>query len=221
VSGLLAGRARRTRSVDQLILAGAALLLAVAVFGTDFGRFATDTRPDLYLAPGQALRDALSAWVPEPYLGSPNYQPGLTPVALLTAGLAAVGLPAWLIMRMVRFGLLLLAGWGARLLYRELARERPTRSTPRTRGSRGAGGVAAAGPVGGIVVAVAYVANPFVVVLGSALPLLLPHAVLPWLVLVLRRALSGRFPWRYAAAFAVAFFAMGGENAGVDLAAES
>ena len=195
MSALLARQARRAASAENLVLAGAALLLAVAVIGTDFGLFATDTRPDLYLAPRQALNDTLSAWVFEPYLGSPNYQSGLAPAAMVTAAMDAVGVPAWLIMRILRLALLVIAGWGARKLYHELAES--------------------GGPAGGIVAAVGYVANPFVIVLGSALPLLLPHAVLPWLVLTLRRTLAGWAPWRDAGLFALAFFAMGGENAGV------
>jgi arabinofuranan 3-O-arabinosyltransferase len=202
VSGSLASttpRSRRAASVEHIVLAAATLVLAAAVIGVDFGQLATDTRPDLYLTPGQALADTLSAWAFEPYLGSPSYQSGLAPAAMVTAALDAIALPAWLVMRVLRLGLLVVAGWGARRLYLELSRD-----------SRLDGGWA-----GGVVAAIGYVANPFVVVLGGALPLLLPYALLPWLVLALRRALSGWGRWRHAALFALAFFAMGGENAGV------
>jgi len=177
----------------------AAVLLAVAaltstVVGIDAGRLATDTRADLHLDPTGLLRASLSAWVSSPYAGSPNYGTGLAPVAALVALLQGAGMPGWLVVRLLHLALGVVAGAGAARLWRRLS-------------GRPAGGASLA-------VAVAYVANPYVLVLGAALPILLPYCVLPWLVLVLLRAL-GSTGWRGPAAAALVFAAMGGENAGV------
>ena len=63
--------------------------------------------------------------------------------------------------------------------------------------------------------AVAYVANPYVIVAGSTLAILLPYAFLPWMVYALVRALDEPRSWRWPAIFALTFAAMSGANAGV------
>jgi len=59
------------------------------------------------------------------------------------------------------------------------------------------------------------VANPYVVVAGATTPVLVPYALLPWLLLALARAVRAPEAWRWPAAFALAFFLMTGMNAGV------
>jgi arabinofuranan 3-O-arabinosyltransferase len=115
----------------------------------------------------------------------------------------AFGADAWLAVRLWRALLLLVAGWGAvRLLHHLVAAGDPT--LPRR--SLVAGRVA---------VAAVYVANPYVVVAGATNPILLPYALLPWLLLALARSLREPRSWRWPAAFALAFLACGGGNAGV------
>jgi arabinofuranan 3-O-arabinosyltransferase len=58
-------------------------------------------------------------------------------------------------------------------------------------------------------------ANPYVVVAGATSPVLQPYALLPWLVVALAWSVRDRRSWRGPAAFALAFFACGGTNAGV------
>jgi arabinofuranan 3-O-arabinosyltransferase len=67
----------------------------------------------------------------------------------------------------------------------------------------------------GVAVAVAFVANPYVVTGGGTTPTLLPYALLPWLLITLRRAVRDPGSWRWPAAAALVFFAMSGINAGV------
>jgi arabinofuranan 3-O-arabinosyltransferase len=179
-----------------------ALVLA-ALLGTDWGAVAPDTRPELYLAPARTLLGALSAWRPDPYLGQPNFDAGTAPVALAVTVLRALGADAWLAVRLWRALLLGVAAWGAVRLFHEVA----------------GGGDAATGrrsnPAGRVAAAVLYVANPYVVVAGATNPVLLPYALAPWLVLTLARAVREPRSWRWPAAFALAFFASGGTNAGV------
>src|SRR4029453_13070436 len=68
---------------------------------------------------------------------------------------------------------------------------------------------------GRVAAAVVYVANPYVVVAGATTPVLVPYALLPWLLLTLARAVRAPSSWRWPAAFALVFFLMTGMNAGV------
>lgn len=171
----------------------AALLLIVL---QDPGEFLTDTVRDLYVVPTRVLADTLSAWSDNSYLGSPNYDNGLLPIAVLTAVLDGLGAPAWLIARLVRFGLLGAGAMGAARCYTWL-------SLPQ-------------GPwrVGPLAAAAGFVLNPFAVTGASTLPVLLPYAVLPWLMVALARAIQSG-TWRSCAVAALLFAAMGGQNAGV------
>jgi arabinofuranan 3-O-arabinosyltransferase len=178
-----------------------ALVLAVLV-GTDWGWVSPDTKPELYLAPARTLLGALSFWRPDPYLGQPNFDTGTAPVALAVLVLRSLGADAWLAVRLWRALLLGVAAWGAVRLFHEVA----AGGDPAGRRSSAAGRVTAA---------VLYVANPYVVVAGATNPILLPYALAPWLLLTLARAVREPRSWRWPAAFALAFFASGGTNAGV------
>jgi arabinofuranan 3-O-arabinosyltransferase len=179
-----------------------ALVLAV-LLARDWGQVTPDTRPELYLAPARTLLGALSAWRPDPYLGQPNFDTGTAPVALAVLVLHSLGAEPWLAVRLWRAILLGVAAWGAVRLFAEVA----------------GGGDAATGrrsnAAGRVTAAVLYVANPYVVVAGATNPILLPYALLPWLLLWFARSVREPRSWRWPAAFALAFLASGGTNAGV------
>jgi arabinofuranan 3-O-arabinosyltransferase len=187
---------RRAMSREALAYLVLGLLVGTAVVGTDQGWFTPDTKPEVYLAPARTLARTLSTWNPDPYLGQPNFQTGLLPVSLAVTAIDALGLPDWLLPRVWRGLLLLVAGWGAVRLFHLLAGER----------SSAAGRVTAAA---------VYVANPYVIVAGATTPVLVPYALLPWLLLTLARAVRTPGSWRWPAAFALVFFLMTGMNAGV------
>jgi arabinofuranan 3-O-arabinosyltransferase len=172
------------------------LLVATAVIAADQGWFAPDTKPEVYLAPVRTLVRTLSTWDPDPHLGQPNFQTGLLPVSLVVSAIDALGLPAWLVPRVWRTLLLVVAGWGVVRLFHLLAGERTSAA-------------------GRVVAAAVYVANPYVVVAGATTPVLVPYALLPWLLLALARAVRAPSSWRWPAAFALVFFLMTGMNAGV------
>ena len=191
--------ARRRRPADLAEPACYALLglgvLAVLLL-TDRGWFTPDTRPELYLAPGRALANALSAWRSDPYLGQPNFDAGTAPAAAAVAVVRGLGVDAWLAVRLWRALLLLVAGWGAARLFHVAAGERSTAP-------------------GRVAAAALYGVNPYVVVAGATTPVLQPYALLPWLLIALAWSVRDRRSWRGPAAFALAFFLCGGTNAGV------
>ena len=189
-------RRRPALSWEAVAYLALGLLVGTAVVGTSQGWFTPDTKPEVYLAPVRTLARTLSTWDPDPHLGQPNFQTGLLPVSLAVSAIHALGLPAWLVVRVWRALLLGVAGWGAVRLFHLLAGGR----------SPAAGRVAAA---------TVYVANPYVVVAGATTPVLVPYALLPWLLLALARAVRDPGSWRWPAAFALAFFLMTGMNAGV------
>ncbi len=196
----------RRRPVDwaepaAYVVLGALVLAALLL--TDWGQITPDTRPELYLAPARTLLGALSSWRPNPYLGQPNFDTGTAPVALAVLVLRWLGAEPWLAVRLWRAILLGVAAWGAVRLFGEVA----------------GGGDAATGrrsnPPGRVTAAMLYVANPYVVVAGATNPILLPYALLPWLLLFFARSVREPRSWRWPAAFALAFLASGGTNAGV------
>lgn len=192
---------RLVLSVSRTSLALTALsaLLVVVVLANDFGILTPDTKPEIFLAPARTAARFASSWLDTPNLGSANFNVGNFLVAAIFSVFDLVGIPAWLIMRVWRIGLLVLAAWGARIVLRELM------------------GGASRQPlvnVGSVAAAVAYAANPYVVVGGATTPTLLPYALLPWLVVCWLRGFR-RPSWRWAAAAALVLGAMSGINAGV------
>jgi len=173
-----------------------AALLAAVVFANDWGVLAFDTKPELYEAPWRTLARELQTWRAGPHLGQPNYHLGFAPVVAVVAALRSLGAEPWVAARVLRLALLLLAAWGT------------ARFVDRLAGGR-------ADPVARVVAATVAVANPYVVVSGSTLPVLLPYAFLPWLLAAFVDAVRDPRAWRPPARFALAFFAAGGMNAGV------
>jgi len=172
-------------------------VVVVAVFANHWSEFAPDTKPELYLNPGGLFRASLSSWAQNPYqAGRPNFNTGLAPVAAVLWLIELPGTPPWFAMRVWRAGLMLIAAWGVVRFYRRIT---PTH----------------ANAAGRVAVAVAYVINPFVIIGGGTTPILLPYAVLPWMLLSFARAVEEPRNWRWPALFALAFFAMSGIQAGV------
>ncbi|MGH2816740.1 MAG: alpha-(1-_3)-arabinofuranosyltransferase domain-containing protein, partial [Actinomycetota bacterium] len=185
-----------TLSWEAVAYLALGLLAATAVILTDQGWFTPDTKPEVYLAPVRTLARMLSTWDADPHLGQPNFQTGLLPVSAAVSAIHALGLPAWLVLRVWRALLLLAAGWGAVRLFHLLAGERSN-------------------PAGRVAAGAVYVANPYVLVAGATTPVLVPYALLPWLLLALARAVRDPASWRWPAVFALVFFLMTGMNAGV------
>jgi arabinofuranan 3-O-arabinosyltransferase len=187
------------RSVEWRVLLALSMVLSAVVLANRFGVLTPDTKPEIFLQPGQTARRFAAAWLDTPNLGAANYNTGVAPLAALFAVLEGLGIPAWLIMRLWRIGLLLIAAWGARALVRDLVGRSlgPTSTT-----------------VAGAAAAIAYAANPYVVVGGGTTPTLQPYALLPWFVLCLLRGF--RTPtWRWAILAALVLAGMGGLNAGI------
>ncbi|MEZ5183474.1 MAG: alpha-(1-_3)-arabinofuranosyltransferase family protein [Acidimicrobiales bacterium] len=182
---------------EAALLAVGAVGLAVAVVGTRWGVFTPDTRPDLYQQPGAFLRSTVQAWVPgSSGLGQGNFNAGAAPVAAVVWCLRALGAEPWLAVRLWRLALLLIGAWGIRRYLGALLGHRLT--------------------VGSRLLATAFwVANPYVIVAGSTTPILLPYALLPWMLLAFLHGTRSPGSWRWPALFALAFFAQTGLNAGV------
>ena len=170
------------------------LALGLVVIGSEFGRLTVDTRPEIYLDPWRATREALSAWSSVPGLGQASFQVGLAPVSALVGVLQGIGLPAWLSVRVLRWALMIVAAGGMWRL---------------TSAVQGAGQLWARRAA-----VVAFVANPYVVAAGATLPVLWPYALLPWQVWsVLRAMATGRW-LGWAVVFGLVTAAMTGQNAG-------
>lgn len=169
------------------------LLLVLLLNGV--GVLAPDIKPEIYMAPWREAEALSRAWRESPKLGEPNFNVGLFPVAWVVGVIQELGVGADLSMRLLRWALLLLGGWGASRLYALVAGDR-------------------ARPAGRVAVAVLYVANPYMVTAGDFLAIVLPAAMLPWMAQFLLRA-TVRGGWRHPAAAALAFAAMSGMNAAV------
>lgn len=170
-------------------------LLVVVVFGNSLGTPVTDIKPEVYFAPGRMLGAYLSAWTSSPYLGNANFNVGLGPVVAVLAPGAALGLSPEMLYKVFHLALWLVAAFGANRALREFV----------PKSSRWAG----------LAAAILYVANPYAVVGGSTLAILLPYAFFPWLVVAFIRAMRDPGSWRWPAAFGLAFFAMSGMNVAV------
>jgi arabinofuranan 3-O-arabinosyltransferase len=187
-----AGRARG-EPLAYLLLA---LALTLAVVLPGWGQPSVDTSPRLYFQPGRTLAGAFSAWSPAPSLGQQSYDAGIAPVAAAVWAIQSLAGSVWLSTRLWRLLLLLVAAAGAARLFHRL-------------GGRDGG------PVGRVASAAVYSVNPYVLVEGSTNPILLPYALLPWLLLALAASVRQPRAWRPPAAFAAVFLAMSGVNAGV------
>ena len=182
---------------ERLTLVIGAVALAVAVIATRSGVFTPDTRPDLYQQPGRFLAQSLQAWVGgSSGLGQANFNAGAAPVAVVVWVIRAFGAPAWMAVRLWRLLLLLVGAWGIRRYLAVLLGHRLTAA-------------------GRLLATVFWVVNPYVIVAGSTTPILLPYALLPWTLLAFVHATRHPRSWRWPAAFALAFFAQTGLNAGV------
>jgi len=203
---MTAGLFRRARGLPAPLLRGGhgewfalavfATLAAAAVWLSSPGSFVPDIKPEVYLAPWRSAVDYLSAWREDPFLGSASFDVGLAPVAVVVAGLDALGAVPEVTVRLVRVALLVVGALGARQFVRSVSRDRATRA-------------------GRVVAAIAYVANPYVIVAGSTLAILLPWALLPWFALAVLAGLRHQGAWRHPVIAGLAFAAMTGINAGV------
>jgi arabinofuranan 3-O-arabinosyltransferase len=191
------GGAPPTGRGEWALLVAGAVALAAAVIATRWGDFTPDTRPDVYQQPGRFLSSTVQAWVGgSSGLGQGNFNAGAAPVAAVVWVIRALGAEPWLAVRIWRLLLLLVAAWGIR---RYLGALLGSRLTPAAR----------------LLVTAFWVANPYVVVAGNTTPILLPYALLPWTMLAFLHASREPRSWRWPAAFALAFFAQTGLNAGV------
>lgn len=186
---------RRQITALRVVSAVLVVLLAVVVYANSWGIFNTDIKPEIYLAPGEMLPRYVTAWLSSPYLGSPNFNVGLTPVVVVLAALRWVGLNPELAFKTFHLGIWLVAAYGANRLLRVLV--------PR------------AGAWAGLAAGVAYLLNPYAVTAGSTLAIALPFAFLPWQMLAFVRALENPRSWRWPMVFGLAFFAMSGMNVAV------
>ena len=158
------------------------------------GEASSDTKIDLHVDPGGFLADVASMWADSGGLGqvqAGQYAGYLWPMGPFFALGHALGLPEWLVHRLWLGTLLALAAWGTvRLLDELLSRER---------------GVAH------VVAGALVVLNPYVVVFSDRTSItLLGYALLPWLVLVVHRAIRDPRSWRWPAAFALLLTSTGG-----------
>ena len=203
---MITGLARRARGLREPVFRGArgewfafavfVTLAAAAVWLSSPESFVPDIKPEVYLAPWRSAVDYLAAWREDPFLGSASFDVGLAPVAFVVAGLDALGASPEVAVRLIRVALLIVGALGARQFVRYVSDDRATRA-------------------GRVVAAIAYVANPYVVVAGSTLPILLPWAMLPWFALAILAGLRHERAWRYPVIAGLAFAAMTGINAGV------
>lgn len=193
-----AAGAARVRVLDTRAAMAVATIFVVAVVAAfllpQWGVLTPDTKPELYLNPSRMLGRELSAWRPVPFLGSPNYHPGIAPVTAVVWGLQALGAAPWLSQRLLAVLLTLLGAAGAAVLVRRLAGQGT--------------------PLVPLVAGIAYALHPYAIVAGATLPIRLPHAVLPWFVLATVFALR-RGTWRGMALATLAYAAMGGINGGI------
>ncbi len=191
-------RARRARAVERSVLGALSAVVVIVVLGNDWGVLSVDTKPEVFLAPWRTLHRTLASWQDAPFLGSANFNVGMAPVTLVTGLLEALGMPPWLVARVWRLALLLLAGAGARRFYADLTE-----------------GTTAATATARVATAVAFVANPYILLGGATTPTLLPYALLPWFLTSLRRGFATPRGWAAPARAALWMAAMGGMNAGV------
>lgn len=215
----------RAMTPHRLTVAALVLLLVAVVVGNGLTATYTDIKPEVYAAPAAMVGHYLSSWTASPYLGSPNFNVGLTPVVLALAPLDLLGFSAKWIFLTSHVALWLIAATGAARLGRALspsagmsagtsAFTAPVTSVGTSKGKAGGSAADSSGWIG-LATAVCYVANPYAVVGGSTLAILLPMAFLPWMAYALVRALREPGSWRWPALVALAFVAQSGMNVAV------
>ncbi len=188
------GEVARPPRGELVVYALLALFLLLAMALNQRGLFVPDIKPEVYLNPWHRLSLDLSTWLPDPYLGTQNYNLGLAPVDLLSGVLQSLGIPGELTVRVLRYALLLLAGAGMWLVVRRFA---PESDSPWSR----------------VAAVTVYVLNPYAVVAGSTLAILLPYALFPWFLVAVRAAMV-RGGWGTAARAALVLALMTGMNVG-------
>ncbi len=170
------------------------LVLAVLIMTEKFGQTTSDTRLDLTNAPTQFLRDTFTLWNSQVSLGELQNQAYgyLWPQGPFFAGLAEAGVAGWVTERLWSVLVLVVACEGLRRVALALGLD-----------------VWAAALAG-----LAYGLSPRMVAeLGVRSAEILPGAVLPWALLPLVLAVTGRLrPWRAAVLSAAAFSLSGGVN---------
>jgi hypothetical protein len=177
---------------------GLALIAYLPPLLTAPGRVAADTKQYLYLDPGRMLGRAVSMWDPHIGMGTVTHQNigYVFPMGPYYWLMNAIGVPAWVSQRLWLGSLVFFAGLGVVALLRSFD----------VRGS------------GVFVGALAFMLTPYVLDYAARISvLLMPWAALPWLVLVVRKALreerGGLARWRYPAIFALIIQVIGGVNA--------
>src|SRR4051794_9397536 len=158
------------------------------------GFASSDTKIDLHVDPSGFLGDVASVWSPTGSLGhiqGGQYGGYLWPMGPFFALGHELGLSPWLVQRLWLGTLLAIGAWGAvRLLDALLDRRRGTAH---------------------VVAGVLFAVNPYVVVFSSRTSItLLGYALLPWLLLVVHRALRDPRSWWWAAAFGLLVTSSGG-----------
>ena len=179
---------------EKLVYAVLGLLLLLLLFTSQRGLFTPDIKPEVYLNPILRLKLDLGTWLPNPSLGTSNYNMGLAPYDGLNAALHVAGVPPEAAPRIIRWVFYLLGAWGAVRLIRTLA---PGADSPALR----------------LTTAVVFVLNPYSVVAGSTAAILIPYTLFPWFLAATISTLRNR-SWRSAAAAALLFAAMTGMNVG-------
>ncbi|WP_323791989.1 alpha-(1-_3)-arabinofuranosyltransferase domain-containing protein [Nocardioides sp.] len=170
------------------------LVLGVLILTEKFGQTTSDTRLDLTNAPTQFLRDTFTLWSSRVSLGELQNQAYgyLWPQGPFFSGLIEAGVAPWVTERLWSLLVLVVACEGLRRVALALGLD-----------------VWAAALAG-----LAYGLSPRMVAeLGVRSAEILPGAVLPWALLPLVLAITGRLqPWRAAVLSAAAFAFSGGVN---------
>ena len=165
----------------------------VGFLASDPGKVAADSRQYLYIDPRSFLARATSLWDPSFGAGTvPHQHLGfLWPMGPWFWAADAVGMPVWVAQRLWLAGIAIVAGLGMVQLCRHLG----TSATA------------------GFVAALAYEFTPYQLAFTARFSvLLLPWAVLPWLVLLTMRAIAER-TWRAPVLFALVASTAGAVNA--------
>lgn len=173
--------------------AALAAIVYIPLLLTRPGWISADTKTYLYLDPAKLMSRSWSMWDPSVGMGTVTHQNigYLWPMGPFYWVMEQVGVPDWMAQRLWWGTILFIAGAGVAYLLRTLAWRGP-----------------------GITAAVfIYALTPYVLTLVARLSgLLLPFAVLPWLVALTIQSVRHR-GWRHPAMFALAVATFGSVNA--------